>query len=66
MHFGLTDKDGNSLIAADKLDLAIPFCGLVESQFDMTYDEYKTKLESQLTLVYQKIQDYLAFDLSLD
>lgn len=65
MHFGLTNQDGNSLISEDKLDLAIPFCGLVESQFNMAYDEYRAKLESQLMHIYQKIQDYLAFDLSL-
>lgn len=66
MHFGLTDIDGFPLIKADKLDLAIPLCGLVESQFNMAYDEYKTKLESQLMLVYQKIQEYLAFEIFLD
>ncbi len=32
MHFELKDKDGNSLIAEKNFDLAIPFCGLVETQ----------------------------------
>lgn len=66
MHFGLTDKDGNSLIAEEKLNLSIPFCGLIETQFGMTYDEYMTRLEARLTLIYKKIKDYLAFDFALD
>lgn len=32
MHFELKDKDENSLIAEKNFDLAIPFCGLVETQ----------------------------------
>ena len=66
MHFALTDKLGNSLIAGDKFDLSIPLCGLVESQFNMTYSEYKSKLEEQLTSIYQQIKEYLAFNLSLE
>lgn len=66
MHFALTDKYGNPIIADDKLDLAIPFCGLVESQFNMTYGEYQSKLEEQLMIIYRQIKDYLAFNLSLD
>ena len=34
MHFGLTDKNGFPLISEEKIDLALPFCGLVESQFN--------------------------------
>lgn len=63
MHFGLTDKDGNSLIFDNEFNLAVPLCGLVESQFNMTYDEYKIKLEVQLMTIYRKISDYLAFNL---
>lgn len=66
MHFALTDKLGNSLIAGDKFDLSIPLCGLVESQFNMSYSEYKSKLEEQLLSIYQQIKEYLAFNLSLD
>lgn len=66
MHFALTDKLGNSLIAGDKFDLSIPLCGLVESQFNMSYSEYKSKLEKQLLSIYQQIKEYLAFNLSLD
>lgn len=66
MHFGLTDKHGNPLIAKDKLNLAIPFCGLIETQFGLSYDEYLTRLETQLNSIYQKIKDYLAFDLALE
>ena len=66
MHFALTDKLGNSLIAGDKFDPSIPLCGLVESQFNMSYSEYKSKLEKQLLSIYQQIKEYLAFNLSLD
>lgn len=65
MHFGLTDNDGCSLIDEDKVDLSVPFCGLVESQFNMTYEDYKSKLEAQLISLYEIIKDYLDFDLLL-
>lgn len=66
MHFGLKDNNGNSLISEDKLNLAIPYCGLVESQFEMTYDEYKDRLETRLTHLYQKIKKYLCIDMALE
>ena len=65
MHFGLMDKTGNSLIAEEKVNLALPLCGLVESQFNMSYADYKAKLEMQLNLLYNLIKDYLDFDLLL-
>ena len=65
MHFGLIDSNGFPLISEEKIDLALPFCGLVESQFDMSYEDYKSKLEVQLTLLYKIIKDYLNFDLPL-
>jgi hypothetical protein len=65
MHFGLTDKNGNSLIDEENVNLALPLCGLVESQFNMSYTDYKAKLEIQLILLYNLIKDYLAFDLPL-
>ena len=65
MHFGLTDKNGLPLISEEKIDLALPFCGLVESQFNMSYEDYKSKLENQLTLLYKLIKEYLDFDLQL-
>lgn len=65
MHFGLTDKNGFPLISEEKIDLALPFCGLVESQFNMSYEDYRSKLENQLTLLYEMIKEYLDFDLQL-
>ncbi|MBQ7372473.1 MAG: hypothetical protein IJW67_11465 [Blautia sp.] len=66
MHFSLKDKEGRSLIDKDKLNLAIPFCGLVESQFGMTYNEYRSKLETQLSFLYETIREYLDFDVAVD
>ena len=41
MHFGLTEKDGIQLISADKFSLSLPFCGLIETHFALSYEEYK-------------------------
>lgn len=65
MHFGLTDKNGVPLVNEEKIDLSLPFCGLVESQFNMSYEDYKTKLEVQLVHLYKMIKDYLDIDLRL-
>jgi hypothetical protein len=59
MHFGLINDEGNSLIKEDKIDLSIPFCGLVESQFSMTYYEYKNRIEEQLCSISDKIMEYI-------
>lgn len=66
MHFGLKAKDGTSLIGSDNVDLAKPFCGLVESQFGKNYAEYQSCVEKDLTMIYEKLSEYLAFDLSLE
>lgn len=63
-HFGL-HKDKKPLIEKDYIDFSIPFCGLIESQFDMTYDEYKRKIEEELYNLYVNIRNYLGFDLLL-
>lgn len=65
MHFGLLNNNGSPLINEEKINLALPFCGLVESQFNMSYEDYRSKLELQLTLIYETIKDYLNFDLQL-
>lgn len=65
MHFGLTSKDGTCLIDNANIDLAKPFCGLVESQFGKSYSEYQLCLETELEMIYQKLSNYLDFDLSL-
>lgn len=65
MHFGLIDSNKNSLISESKFDISLPFCGLVESQFNMSYDDYKLKIETQLNYIYEKIKDYLNFNLLL-
>ena len=57
--------NGVSLINEEKIDLSLPFCGLVESQFNMSYDDYKAKLEVQLINLYKMIKDYLDIDLRL-
>ena len=64
MHFGLTDSNGCPLINEAKIDLAVPFCGLVESQFNMTYSDYKSNIEAQLLFLYKALKDYLGFSLS--
>jgi hypothetical protein len=58
MHFGLKSKDGVSLIDHSSLDLAIPFCGLVESQHGMSYANYKNKIETELTLISEVLKQY--------
>ena len=65
MHFSLMSDDGEPLIQEDKLDLSVPFCGLIESQFNMTYSEYKEKIESALEEIYAILNNYLGFDLLL-
>ena len=65
MHFGLIGSDYKPLICEEKINLSLPFCGLVESQFDMSYEEYKSKLEMQLLFIYEKIKDYMNFKLEL-
>ena len=66
MHFGLKAKDGASLIDSDNFDLAKPFCGLIESQFGKNYAEYQSCIETDLTMLYERLNEYLAFDLSLE
>lgn len=62
MHFGLRSKDSSSLIEKLKLDLSIPFCGLVESQFsNMKYNVYQNMIETDLSLISDILQDYLDF-----
>ena len=63
MHFELKDKDGNALISEEKLNLAVPFCGLVETQFNLPYNEYQTLIEKELVYLYDAINEYLGFDL---
>lgn len=66
MHFGLFDDEGNQLIEETKIDFSIPFCGLIESHFGMTYDEYKSRIEEQLYIVSESIKDYMDFELQLN
>lgn len=63
MHFGLRDKAGTPLIDEPHFNLAIPFCGLVESQFDMTYFEYQKLIEDQLLYIHNALSEYLDFQL---
>lgn len=65
MHFELKDKDGNSLISEDKFNLAIPFCGLVETKFDLPYTDYQALIEKELGYLYDAINEYLGFTLLL-
>lgn len=64
MHFGLKAKDGTSLIDSNNVDLAKPFCGLVESQFGKSYEEYQSSIEAELTEMFDSISKYLDFDLA--
>ena len=65
MHFGLKSKEGTPYIDANSIDLAKPFCGLVESQFGKSYEDYQTLIEAELTEMYNRISNYLDFDLAL-
>ena len=65
MHFGLTDKDGDPLIDENSIDLSKPFCGLIESQFGKSYEEYQSNIETELESIFDRISKYLSFDLSL-
>lgn len=65
MHFGLKAKDGSSLIDGTNVDLAKPFCGLIESQFGKSYEEYQSNIEIELESIFDRISKYLSFDLSL-
>ncbi len=65
MHFGLKAKDGSSLIDSANVDLAKPFCGLIESQFGKSYEEYQSNIEAELESIFDKVSKYLDFDLSL-
>ena len=64
MHFGLKAKDGNSLIDGTYVDLAKPFCGLIESQFGKSYEEYQSCIEAELAELFDSISKYLDFDLA--
>ena len=64
MHFGLKAKDGSSLIDGTNVDLAKPFCGLIESQFGKSYEEYQSSIEAELTEMFDRISKYLDFDLA--
>ncbi len=63
MHFGLRDKNGKPLIDEQNCNLAVPFCGLIESQFKMTYFEYQRLIEDQLLFIYKSLAEYLSFQL---
>lgn len=65
MHFELKGKDGNSLISEEKFNLAIPFCGLVETQFNISYIDYQKLIEKELGCLYDAINEYLGFTLLL-
>lgn len=66
MHFSLTDSTGKHLINPTNLNLAIPYCGLIESQFNTGYEEYKSKLEEQLLSIYEIIKEYLSIDMATE
>ena len=65
MHFGLTDKDGIQLISADKFNLSVPLCGLIETHFVLSYEEYKEHIETELESLYRTLEMYLGFKLLL-
>lgn len=62
MHFELKDKNGVSLISEEMFDLSVPFCGLVETQFGFSYNEYKALIETELSRIYNTINSYLGFE----
>ena len=62
VHFGLTNKNMVPILKDNKINFSVPFCGLVESVFDMTYSDYKEKIETELTKIYDAINNYLNFE----
>ena len=65
MHFELKDKNGTPLISEEKFDLSLPFCGLVETQFGLSYAGYQALIEAELNCLYDTINTYLGFELLL-
>jgi hypothetical protein len=65
MHFGLLSKEGRPLISEESLDLSVPLCGLIETQFSMSYELYKSKVEAELVNISNTITSYLDFDILL-
>lgn len=65
MHFGLKNRNGVSLISEEKFNLSIPFCGLVETQFGLSYAEYQLLVEEELECLYDTINSYMGFELLL-
>ena len=61
-HYGLTNKDGEALISTDKLNLALPLCGLVEHHFNISYYEYQVALEQKLSEIHDKLLKYMGFE----
>ena len=64
-HYGLFDKNGMPLIKEEYFNLALPLCGLVESQFNVSYFEYQLSVENALAELYKELGDYLGFNDSL-
>lgn len=63
VHYGLKDKNNQSLLKEECLNLGLPLCGLVESIFDMSYLEYQRNIEAELECFSSTIAEYLDFDL---
>ncbi|WP_373482325.1 hypothetical protein [Acetobacterium sp.] len=61
MHFGLFSKEGEPLISEKSFDLSVPLCGLIETQFGMSYEIYKSKVEAELIKISDAITNYLGF-----
>jgi len=64
-HYGLRDKDEKPAVISDKFDLALPFCGLIESYYDTTYSEYQILVESELEKIYTSLHEYLQIEAML-
>lgn len=62
MHFQLENKEGSSLISEEHFNLSLPFCGLVETQFGLSYNEYQKLIESELNSLYNVLNQYLGFE----
>lgn len=65
MHFGLKNVNGVPLISEEKFNLSVPFCGLVETQFGLSYADYQLLIEEELECLYDTINSYMGFELLL-
>jgi len=64
-HYNLINNNFDVMISHDKINLALPLCGLVETHLNKDYYEYRTLLENELICLYDNLLHYTGFDVLL-